>query len=140
MWFYNKQEFTDEMIPKNAVGFIYVMSAVIDGKKRHYIGKKNFYADVKTKLNKKELSEITDNRLKKYKRIKRTTYKNYYSSNDEIKKAKADGIEIRRMILKICYSKAELTYQEVRYMFKLDVLENDVYLNSNILGKFYKQK
>jgi hypothetical protein len=26
----------------------------------------------------------------------------------------------------------------VRYQFKMDVLETDIYLNDNILGKFFK--
>ena len=47
---------------------------------------------------------------------------------------------IQRTILKICFSKTELTYQEVKHQFELGVLENDMYLNGNILGRFYKQK
>jgi hypothetical protein len=126
------------MIPEGAVGFIYEMTAIIDGKSVKYIGKKNFYADVKTKLGKKETP--TDKRLKTYKRVKKATYKNYYSSNDVLKKAHKDGVNIRREILKICYTKTELTYQEARYLFCNDVLDSEEYLNSNILGKFYKPK
>jgi len=32
-----------------------------------------------------------------------------------------------------------LTYFECKYQFMYDVLENENYLNSNILGKFYKK-
>jgi hypothetical protein len=126
------------MIPEGAIGFIYEMTAIIDGVERRYIGKKNFYADVKTKLGKKE--KPTDKRLKDYKRVRRASYKNYYSSNDVLKKAHKDGVNIRREILKICYTKTELTYQEAKYLFCNDVLESEEYLNSNILGKFYKPK
>lgn len=137
-WLLNHVEFTEDMIPDGAVGFIYEMTAIIDGKSVKYIGKKNFYADVKTKLGKKETP--TDKRLKTYKRVKKATYKNYYSSNDVLKKAHKDGVNIRREILKICYTKTELTYQEAKYLFCNDVLESEEYLNSNILGKFYKPK
>jgi hypothetical protein len=137
-WLLNHVEFTEDMIPEGAVGFIYEMTAIIDGKSVKYIGKKNFYADVKTKLGKKETP--TDKRLKTYKRVKKATYKNYYSSNDVLKKAHKDGVNIRREILKICYTKTELTYQEAKYLFCNDVLESEEYLNSNILGKFYKPK
>jgi len=137
-WLLNHVEFTEDMIPEGAVGFIYEMTAIIDGKSVKYIGKKNFYADVKTKLGKKETP--TDKRLKTYKRVKKATYKNYYSSNDVLKKAHKDGVNIRREILKICYTKTELTYQEARYLFCNDVLDSEEYLNSNILGKFYKPK
>ena len=129
-------EFTEEMIPENAVGFVYRMTAVIDGKFVMYIGKKNFYADVKTKLGKKEMP--TDKRLKQYKRVRKFTYKNYYSSNEVLKAYKQSGGEIHRTILEICYSKIELTYKEVKHQFINEVLEEESYLNNNILGKFYK--
>jgi hypothetical protein len=99
MWIFEGKEFTDEMIPEGAVGFVYEMMAIIDGKPVRYIGKKNFYADVKTKLVKKELS--TDKRMKTYKRVRKYTYQNYYSSNEVLKKAKKDGVLIRREILEI---------------------------------------
>ena len=129
-------EFTEEMIPEKAVGFVYLMTAVVDGEFVKYIGKKNFYADVKTKLGKKEIP--TDKRLKQYKRVRKFTYKNYYSSNEVLKAYKQSGGEIHRTILEICYSKIELTYKEVKHQFINEVLEEESYLNNNILGKFYK--
>jgi hypothetical protein len=137
-WIYKGQEYKDEYIPANAVGFVYTMSAIINGKSVIYIGKKNFYASTKTKLSKKAMP--TDKRLKKYKRVIKTAYQNYYSSNEVLKQAHKDGVRIKREILKICYSKNELTYQEVKHQFSLGVLENDIYLNGNILGRFYKNK
>ena len=137
-WIFNGKVFCQDGIPHGAIGFIYQMSAIIDGKVVSYIGKKNFYASVKTKLSKKAMP--TDKRLKTYKRVTKTSYQNYYSSNDVLKKAHKDGVVIKRDILKICYSKNELTYQEVKHQFLLGVLESDLYLNGNILGRFYKNK
>jgi hypothetical protein len=137
-WIYKGKEFTEDMIPENAIGFIYNMTAIIDGKSISYIGKKNFYADIKTKLSKKAMS--TDKRLKTYKRVKKATYQNYYSSNEVLKKAHKDNIKIKRDILMICTTKLELSYQETKHQFVLGVLESDKYLNGNILGKFYKFK
>jgi hypothetical protein len=114
------------------------MTAIIDGKSISYIGKKNFYADIKTKLSKKAMS--TDKRLKTYKRVKKATYQNYYSSNEVLKKAHKDNIKIKRDILMICTTKLELSYQETKHQFVLGVLESDKYLNGNILGKFFKFK
>jgi len=37
MWIYNNAEFTDDMIPEGAVGFVYEMVAVIEGKVCRYI-------------------------------------------------------------------------------------------------------
>ena len=138
MWVFEGKEFTPEMVPEEAVGFIYEMVSIIDGKPVRYIGKKNFYADVKTKLAKKDLP--TDKRLKSYKRVRKMTYQNYYSSNEVLKKARKENITIKREILHICYSKRDLSYYECKYQFTLGVLENDEFLNGNILGKFYKTK
>lgn len=82
---------------------------------------------------------MTDKRAKKYIVEKKLNYQNYYSSNAILKKAYKDGHDIQRRILKICFSKAELTYEETKYQFKLEVLEKEEYLNGNILGRFYKQ-
>ena len=137
-WIYKGNLFTDEHIPDGAVGFVYAMSAIIAGKSVIYIGKKNFYANTKKKLSKKAMP--TDKRLKKYKRVSKAAYQNYYSSNDTLKQAHKDGVRIKREILKICFSKNELTYQEVKHQFVLGVLESNYYLNGNILGRFYKGK
>ena len=137
-WIYKSKEFTETDIPEGAVGFIYEMISIIDGKLVRYIGKKNFYADVKVKLGKKAMP--TDKRLKTYKRVRKATFMNYYSSNDILKKAHKDGIAIKREIIMICYSPTELTYQEAKHLFCKDVLEDPLYLNSNILGRFYKTK
>jgi hypothetical protein len=137
-WIYKGKVFEDKDIPENALGFVYQMAVIINGKSHSYIGKKNFFSNTKTKLAKKNIS--TDKRLKKYKVVTKSAYQNYYSSNDVLKKAHKDGILIQRTILKICYSKTELTYQEVKHQFELGVLESDMYLNGNILGRFYKQK
>lgn len=137
-WIYNGVLFTDEHIPDKAVGFVYIMTAIIGNKSVAYIGKKNFYNSTKKKLSKKKLS--TDKRKKTYERVSKLAYHNYYSSNDVLKQAHKDGVFIKRQILKICFSKNELTYQEVKHQFVLGVLESDLYLNGNILGRFYKQK
>jgi hypothetical protein len=132
-------QFTDAMIPEGAYGFIYQMTIEIDGEFKYYIGKKNFYSNRKKRFGKKALAAMTDKRQKKYEMVKKLSYQNYYSSNEVIKQAHKDGINVDRHILKICYSKAELTYEEVKAQFKNEVLEDDKCLNSNILGKFYKK-
>ena len=137
-WIYQHKEFTEEMIPDGAVGFVYQMDVILDGRRMSYIGKKNFFADVKTKLSKKALS--TDKRKKTYKRVRKIVYQNYYSSNEKLKAAHKAGVDIRRTILKICFSKTELSYQEVKYQFMCEVLEKDFWLNANILGRFFRLK
>ena len=139
-WIYQGKEFDELCIPEGGTGFIYIMTAIIDGKSVAYIGKKNFFANIKRPLGKKALAMSTDKRLKKYARIIKPDYMNYYSSNKTLKDAHKAGVTIKREILMICYSQMELTYQEVKHQFKYEVLEKDEYLNANILGRFYKTK
>lgn len=137
-WKYQGIEFTDDMIPENAVGFVYEMSTILNDKFVKYVGKKNFYSNIKTKLGKKDMP--TDKRKKTYKRVKKLNYHKYFSSNEVLKKARKDGYPIKREILCICNSKLQLSYMEARQQFLCDVLIRDEYLNGNILGKFYKGK
>ncbi len=139
-WIYQGKEFTIQDIPDGAVGFIYIMAAIIDEKLVLYVGKKNFFANVKRPLGKKALAMVTDKRLKKYRHELKPDFMNYYSSNKTLKEFAKSGGVVKREILRICNSKTELTYQETKYQFMYEVLEKDEYLNSNILGRFYKTK
>ena len=139
-WSYQGADFESSMIPEGAEGFVYEMQAVIDGKLVRYIGKKNFYSITKKRFGKKALSSMQDKRAKKYTMQKKLTYLDYYSSNTVLKNAHKSGIEVRRYILKICFSKIELTYYETKFQFVRGVLESDEFLNGNILGRFYKFK
>jgi hypothetical protein len=139
-WLYQGKEFNEGDIPQGGVGFIYIMTAIIDGKSVAYIGKKNFFANIKKKMGKKALAMSTDKRLKKYTRELKPDFIRYYSSNKILKDAHKAEVQIRREILRICYSATELTYQEVKYQFKYEGLEREEFLNGNILGRFYKTK
>ena len=139
-WSYQGQDFESSIIPEGAEGFVYEMQAIIDGKLVRYIGKKNFYSVTKKRFGKKALSSMQDKRAKKYTIQKKLTYLDYYSSNAVLKDAYKAGIEIRRYMLKICFSKMELTYYETKFQFVRGVLESDEFLNGNILGRFYKFK
>ena len=139
-WIYKGKEFNEFCIPEGGIGFIYIMTAIIDGKSVAYIGKKNFFANIKRPMGKKALAMSTDKRLKKYTRELKPDFMRYYSSNKILKDAHKAGLIIKREILLICYSATELTYQEVKHQFKYEVLEKENYLNANILGRFYKTK
>lgn len=139
-WKFNGKDFLDAMIPEGAFGFIYAIKVEIDGKERMYIGKKQFFSTRKVAKGKRELAAMEDKRGSKKKIVVRPDYAKYVGSNKQIVEAIENGAKFKKVILKICYSKLELTYQETRYLFKLDVLENEKYLNDNILGKFYKSK
>jgi len=139
-WSYQEQDFESSMIPEGAEGFVYEMQAIINGKLVRYIGKKNFYSTTKKRMGKRAVAQLQDKRSKRYTIQKKLSYIDYYSSNAELKAAHKAGIDIRRYIIKICFSKTELTYYETKYQFVRGVLESDEFLNGNILGRFYKFK
>ena len=129
MWNYQGVQITNrKQLPEDAVGFVYKIHNKTNGK--YYIGKKIL------------LNKRTRKPLKGYKR-KRVDYvesnwMKYTGSNEETKKWKIE--ECYREILYICYNKLELTYFETKLQFIESVLEDERYVNNNILGKFYKGK
>ena len=139
-WLYKGEVFNDSKIPEGAVGFIYEMEAIIEGKAVRYIGKKNFYSTTKKKFGKRAVANMEDKRAKKYTIQVKPNYQNYYSSNKVLQDAHKNGIPIKRFMVRICFSKTELTYHETKYQFVREVLEKEEYLNANILGRFYKIK
>ena len=137
-WIHKGKVFTESDIPEGAIGFVYHMSVILNGNSYAYIGKKNFFANIKKPMGKKALAQTTDKRLKKYTRVIKPNFMAYHSSNQQLKEAHKAGYKIKREILMICYSATELTYQECRYLFCNDCIIDDKYLNSNILGRFYR--
>lgn len=137
-WLFNGL-YIDHIPDELAVGFVYRIDYIDeDGKVRSYIGKKNFWSTRTVKKGKKELAAMTDKRgSKKKKVVKESDWVKYQSSNTFLKSCRPETL--KKYILELCYSKAELTYKEVKYQFKNDVLESDLWLNSNILNKFFKQ-
>jgi hypothetical protein len=123
-------------------GFIYIVTHIPSGKK--YLGKKSFYHTLNKKLGKKELliQPITRGRTKTTKQvIKESDWKTYYGSEEYIKQKIKEGKqdEFTREIIHLVPSKKLLTYFECKYQFMYSVLENTDWINSNILGKFYKK-
>lgn len=139
-WVYKGEVFNDSKIPEGAIGFIYEMEAIIDGKVVRYVGKKNFYSTTKKKFGVKALANMEDKRAKKYTIQVKPNYQNYYSSNKVLQDAHKAGVIIKRFMVRICFSKTELTYHETKFQFVREVLEKEEYLNQNILGRFYKTK
>jgi hypothetical protein len=120
------------------IGYIYVTLHLPTG--RQYIGKKNFFHTTNKKLGKKELAELPVARGKKPTKkqvVKESDWKTYYGSAAEIKVLPKD--EMNRYVLKLCKNKKELTYWETKMLFQYNVLEDDRYINDNILGKFYRK-
>lgn len=140
MWKYKGKKVESlEDLPENAHGFVYLIRNMVTD--RFYVGKKNLLSVTNKPLTKKELSEITDKRKSKKKQvIKESNWKSYYGSNKElladIKEYGQDKFE--RTILKVCFSKKELTYYEIHQQCVYNVLITNSY-NDNVLGKFFRK-
>lgn len=119
-------------------GYIYMTVHMKTG--RSYIGKKAFQHTTTKKLGKKELAEIPVGRGKRPSKktvVKESDWKTYYGSNTEVKSLPKD--ELKRYVLMLCKTKKQLTYWETKSLFQHNVLEDERYMNDNILGKFYRK-
>jgi hypothetical protein len=119
-WLINEDVYMHE----NMFGFIYEITNKVNGKK--YIGKKQCVRKIK----RKPLKGKTRNRIDQ----KESDWKTYTSSskelNEDIQKYGKENFEFR--ILKICGSKWELGYEEIKEQIARDVLKKDDYYNGII--------
>ena len=147
-WLQNNNEVIEDLIPEEAVGFIYMITHIPTGK--YYIGKKSLESVRNVKIGVRELKKLKEERktagiggrppLKKKVR-QASDWEKYYSSNDWINEQVKEGkeSEFKREIIQFCNSKKSLSYYEVYWMFKYDVLSDENCLNGNISGKFYRK-
>ena len=131
-WTYNGQLITEiEDMPENTYGFIYEVFHRPSGKK--YLGKKVLHFN-------RTLPPLKGMKRKR-KVVKESDWRTYFGSHVEIKQLikeeKQD--EFERRILQFVPTKKLLTYYECKYLFMNEVLENEEYINDNILAKFYRK-
>tara|TARA_R110000782_G_scaffold43286_3_gene97734 strand:- start:473 stop:889 length:417 start_codon:yes stop_codon:yes gene_type:complete len=126
-WVYEGREVLSlDDVPEGCVGFIYIISNV-EG--LHYIGKKQLW------------STVTRPPLKGTRRKRKVTKESKwltYKSSNKIVKEWEDYEITKRTIINWAYTKKHLTYLECHALFTLNVLKSDVFLNDNILGKFFR--
>lgn len=130
-----------EDFPENTFGFVYRITNLTNGK--FYIGKKQLLSQTNVKLGKKEKAALPTQRGRTPSKklvVKESNWKDYWGSCkpllEDIKKLGPE--KFKREILMLCYNKKMLTYWEVSYQIKEDVLLRDTY-NETILSHYYKK-
>ena len=131
----------EEINPEKYFGFIYKITNKETGK--FYVGKKVYWHNKKKKLTKKQLAELppTPGRKPTHEVVRvESDWKTYWGSNKQlltdIKQYGEDKFEC--WIFKQCLTKKQLTYWEMHYQCKEEVLINsNKSYNDNILGKFF---
>jgi hypothetical protein len=129
-----------EDFPENAVGFVYCITNLKNG--RFYIGKKQLKATKNVKLGKKEKDAHMGVGRKPTKKtvISESDWSSYWSSSKMLKEdvSKFGKGEFLREILQICYSKKQLSYYEQKFQMVHGVIEKpDKTYNENIAGRFF---
>ena len=151
-WTYKGKSITElSDMPEGTFGFIY---KITNGKTNEfYIGKKQVVSIRKRKFGKREIAKLEDKRMKRYEMVeKESDWLEYRYSNYTVKlwfdENETALLEDRRSdindrlelkILKFCKNKKALTYYELQEQFLHDVLVDELSLNDNLLGKFFRK-
>lgn len=123
-WVYEGQAIDSS--PAGALGFVYLITRLDTG--RMYVGQKLFWGKRKGKDGKRRKVE--------------SDWKKYWGSSEELKSEVASlGEEnFSRTILKLCESKGEMNYEELREQVMRDVLRRPVeYYNAFVGGKIHRK-
>jgi len=131
--------FNDEIVdspPEGYEGFIYAIYN--DTKNMFYIGRKSFYSYSKKKLTTVE-KLLPENKRKTFKiEKKKTPWENYTGSCSELNQHIKEGDIIRKVILRFCRQRKQMTAWETKYIL-CDCFGTDNCYNGNVLGKIFKQ-
>jgi hypothetical protein len=124
-WTYNNQPLLE--IPDKAVGFVYEIVNKATG--RRYIGKKLFtFTKTKQVKGKKKKIKVESD------------WQSYWGSNKEL----VEHVNIlgedrfERNILRICYSRGEMTYYETKLIFQYDAVISENYYNDWVMCRVRK--
>ena len=132
MWFYEDKIFDPvEYSYENLAGFVYLITDLNNNKK--YVGKKNFWKihklrPLKGKVNKRHSKKDSD-------------WQTYYGSNEKVKLLVEEEGEKRfkREIIKLCKTKGEMSYYEMKEQIDREVLFKEDYYNEFIGGKIHSK-
>lgn len=130
-WLYDGVIFESEMIGDN-YGFVYLIENKVTKKK--YIGKKFFW---------KTGYRTTKGKRKRVKT--ESDWKHYYGSSEQLSRDITEQydtngeMEVSRTILRLCKSKGECSYYEIKEQLAVDALLKEEYYNAFVGCKIHKR-
>ena len=130
MWHYKDKLYEDT--PEEYQGFVYQITEIESGKK--YIGKKFFW--------KPKTLPKTKTRKRRIKTRVESDWRSYYGSSKEVQQIVEDkgSDSFKREILRLCKTKGECSYYEMREQMIRDVLlKPDEYYNAFVGGKIHRR-
>lgn len=119
-------EYQEEIKIDDWVGFVYLITNLKNGRK--YIGQKKFWSTKTT------YSKNPKTGLKKKKRTKvESDWKNYFGSNEELKREVQEigPDNFKREIIHLCKSKGMMNYLELK-----EQMDNNVLVDPNFYNSF----
>ena len=132
-WKYRNKEITCvNDLPEGSFGFVYEVEF---NNGRKYLGSKYLFHN-------KTLPPLKGTNRKRKKKVESDwcTYIGSFKDKELKAQIKSKSLyPVDKKIIKVCYHAKQLTYWETKYLFTRNCLENEVYYNYNILGKFFKK-
>lgn len=132
MWLYNEIEFNPaEHNIESFAGFVYLITDLSNNKK--YVGKKHLWST-------RKLPPLKGQKRRRTKKTE-SNWRDYFGSNEEVKLlVENKGRDrFKREILRLCKSKGEMTYFEMKEQIDREVLFRDDYYNEFIGGKIHSK-
>jgi hypothetical protein len=137
-WTFGRKEITSiEQFPKGAIGIIYRIDNLSNGK--YYFGRKTCISKKKKKLTIAE-KKLEENKRKtfKYEVSETSGWKTYKGSNKPLLSDIAKGDKYKKEIIQFCFSKAEMTFYETRAIACTDCMLTEDCYNDWFSSKVYK--
>ena len=132
-WLYQGVEWhpPEEFSHEDVYGFVYLITNLTT--QRKYVGKKFLWSQ--------KTLPITKTRKRRKKLKVESDWRTYRSSNKTVSDwfNDVDNDQLKLEILRFCSNTKSLTYYELQEQFAHDVLGDDLALNDNLLGKFFRK-
>ena len=137
-WIHEGLPIQSRAIPYWAIGYVYVITHIVEGKPVIYVGKKMLTTTRRKKIGIRA-KKASGTRKKFETTITESNWSQYWGSSKRLLEQRKTGEgEWHREIIEWAYSKKNLSYLEMLYQIHLQVLQLPSY-NDCIAGHYWRQ-